>query len=111
MRLREKQRSQPVNDKEPPTKRPKFSVKSRAEPEEMDVPTHREEIAKEWGKNKPNIDHLKQLLKYTKQDRLKILSENPSGSLCPVFEMYPCFRESTFVSIISYGMLNVELIL
>lgn len=98
-----------------PTKRPRLEafrpVQLREErpcvsAEDMD--RHVKEIATEWlkGPKSRNPNHIKHLLKNTRQDRQDYLSQNSSGAISPLFEKYTCFKDSGFVSTIWYYINN-----
>eukprot|EP00914_Ancora_sagittata_P007888 GHVO01015527.1.p2 GENE.GHVO01015527.1~~GHVO01015527.1.p2 ORF type:complete len:115 (-),score=5.75 GHVO01015527.1:47-391(-) len=85
------------------SKRPCFRPVSTTSTEDItavDGDKHREELAAQAKKTKSSQDtrHIKVLLKPTRNDQMDFLVKNPSGNVGLLFERYPCFHDSRFVS-------------
>ena len=65
-----------------------------------DVERHVKELQTEWNKKEANrsTDHVKALLRSTRQDRIDLLSKTPNGSISAIYKKYPCFEDSNYVS-------------
>ncbi|KAK7112354.1 hypothetical protein V1264_011823 [Littorina saxatilis] len=81
-----------------------FSLSSQTQMDnansDEDLKRHQEELQKEWNKPNGSInkDHVKQLLKETRQIRLAYLRENQSnGGYAFLFRDFPCFRLDSYI--------------
>ncbi|XP_070574004.1 uncharacterized protein [Ptychodera flava] len=88
---------------DPPAKRLRFQSlqmsDSSQEVSEEDIGRHVEEMKAEWKKqsSKRSVEHIKALLRSTRQDRVQILVDTPSGSISKILERYPCLTDSSYV--------------
>lgn len=63
---------------------------------------HTKEISQEMKKKNLNTKHINMLLTATQANRRKWISTLPPGLISPILMKFPCFRKSSFVSIILF---------
>lgn len=77
-------------------KLPKFSSRPTctiSEVSEEDYNKHINEIKEEMSKPRPNVEHIRLLLKETHANRRSWLSTQPPGSWAPLLKAFPCFKD------------------
>jgi len=101
------QRSSSDSTAEPPAKKQCFKVVApvcstaltSSVTSSDDITRHTNELLKEWEKSSPNVQHLKALLTATRGSRIAMLEKTKDDCMKNMFETYPCFGESKYVSL------------
>ena len=94
------------NEPTPPQKRmfkpASLGPRLASEPVSNDSKVHTAELQKEWNSTQPfprNSNHIKLLLKQTREYRVQQLKNHPNGRIRPVIDEFPCFEDGQYVSI------------
>lgn len=79
----------------------RFRVGTLDVSEECDEETylsHVKQMVQEVEKKEPNITHMQTLLKGTFNRRRQWIQQLPQGSVKPILDKFPCFKDPVYVS-------------
>ena len=106
IRFNQRNKSQ-MNENNPTPQKRMFKPASlgpqlASEPVSSDSKVHTSELQKEWHSKQPlarNSNHIKLLIKQTREYRVQQLKNHPNGRIRPVIDEFPCFEDGQYVSI------------